>query len=165
MAFVCSICGETHEGLAARVLHYPDPWLALSDEEREAGKISSDLCRTPKGEYFVRAVLELPLIGGPEPTIEFGVWGSLSETNFYRYVETYDDLDQSKLGAMFTYLSNELRGFPQSFALPGDLFPQDNGRPMLVLKDVDHPLATAQVAGVEFQKVLEIIHPSETPHV
>jgi hypothetical protein len=162
MAFVCSVCGETHDGLAAWVLQYPDPWLALTDVEREAGKVDSDLCRTPKGEYFVRAVLELPLIGGPEPTFEFGIWGSLSEANFYRYVESYDDPDQSKLGTMFSYLSNRMRGFPGAYALPGDLIPQDDGRPLFVLKPTDHPLAIAQTEGVAFSKVLEIIHPNGT---
>ena len=164
MSFVCSICGQTHEGLSAWTYRYPDPWLALSDEERSAGKIDTDLCRTRAGEYFVRATLELPLIGGPEPTFEFGLWGSLSEASFYRYVETYDDLDQSNLGPLFSYLSNELRGFPGSFALQADMVPQDGQRPKLVLHNADHPLARAQVCGVEFQKVLEIIHPTETAH-
>jgi hypothetical protein len=162
MAFVCSVCGETHEGLPARVFHYPDLWLSLSDAEREAGKVDSDLCMTSQREFFVRAVMRLPLIDGPEPTFEFGIWGSLSEANFLRYVETYNDLDQSKLGPMFSYLSNEIGAFPDSYALPGDLIPQDVGRPLFVLKSADHPLAIAQTEGVAFSKVHEIIHPNGT---
>ncbi len=161
-SFVCSVCGETHDGLPARVFHYPDLWLDLSEAEREAGKVDSDLCMTPQREFFVRAVMKLPLIGGPEPTFEFGVWGSLSETNFQRYVETYDDPDQSKLGPMFSYLSNEIRAFPDSYALPGELIPRDDGRPLFVLEPANHPLAIAQTQGVAFSKVLEIIHPNGT---
>ena len=37
MSFVCSVCGETHEGLATRTYRYPDPWLGLSDDARDQG--------------------------------------------------------------------------------------------------------------------------------
>jgi hypothetical protein len=158
-SFVCSICGETHEGLAAWAYRRPDYWLGLSDEERSEGKADNDLCKTADGHYFVRGVLELPLIDGPEPTFEFGVWGSLSEPNFWRYVETYNDPDQSKLGAMFSYLSNEVRGFPGSLSLHADLLPQDDQRPFVRLHESDHPLAVAQRQGIAFIKILEIIHP------
>jgi hypothetical protein len=159
MGFVCSHCGKTHEGLAAKVYFKPDPWLGLTDDERAIGKCSDDLCRTPDGQYFVRSVLELPLIGGPEPTFEFGVWGSLSEANFRRYVDSFDDLDQSKLGLMFSYLSNEVRGYPNSFALPANLQTRDNRqRPFMLLEPTDHPLVIAQRDGIAFEKVLEIIH-------
>lgn len=158
-AFVCSICGETHHGLVAWAYQRPDPWLGLSDENRELGKASDDLCRTPDGHYFVRAVLRLPLVGGPEPIFELGVWGSLSEANFDRYVETFDDDDQSKLGPMFSFLSNEVSRFPDSFALKTTLFAQDNRqRPLMELEPTDHPLAVAQREGIAFQTALEIIH-------
>jgi len=158
-SFVCSVCGESHEGIAAWAYRFPDPWLALTDEERASGKIDSDLCSTPRGEYFVRATLELPLIDGPTPTFEFGLWGSLSEASFARYVQTYNEPDQSKHGGFFTYLSNDLRGFSGSFALPADLLLQDrNQRPKLDLHSGDHPLVKAQREGVTFDKILRIIH-------
>ena len=121
--------------------------------------MSDDFCRTPDGHFFVRAVLELPLIGGPEPTFEFGVWGSLSQDNFSRYVETFEDTDQSKLGPLFSFLSNEVRGFPDSFALKANLIPQDGRRrPLMELEPTSHPLAVAQCEGVELGKILEILH-------
>jgi hypothetical protein len=159
MSYVCSVCGETHDDLGAWALDKPDTWLALSDEQRAQGHCGSDLCETPDGHFFVRGVLEVPLIGGPQPTFEFGVWGSVSGENFRRYVETFDHDDQSKLGPMFSYLSNELGGFPGSFALKASLHPQNNRkRPMMELEPTDHPLAVAQREGIAFEKVLEIIH-------
>jgi len=161
MSFVCSVCGETHDGLAAWALKRPDHWFVLTEEERAEGKCDDDLCVTPDGHYFVRCVLELPLINGPEETFEFGVWCSLSEPNFRRYVETYNDNDQSKLGPMFGYLSNEMKGFPNSFALKTDVHPQDDRRrPTVELEPTDHPLAVAQREGIAFEKVLEIVHPN-----
>lgn len=159
MGFVCTRCGETHEDLAAWTYKKPDPWLGLTELQKAAGKCDDDLCRTDDGHFFVRAVLELPLIGGPQTTFEFGVWGSLSEVNFYRYVESFDDDDQSKLGSMFSYLSNEVRGFQDSFALQADMEPRDDRlRPVLLLHATDHPLAIAQRDGISFEKVLDIVH-------
>lgn len=163
MGFVCSHCGQIHEGLPARVYYEPDPWLALTDAERAAGKCDTDLCRTPDGQHFVRTVLELPLIGGPEPTFEFGVWGSLSDVDFGRYFDSWDDADQSRIGLMPSHLANEIRGYPESFALKASLSPQASRagrqqRPLMLLEPSNHPLAIAQRDGIAFEKVLEIIH-------
>ena len=159
-SFVCSICGQTHQGLPAQTLMRPDPWLALTEEEKTKGACSDDLCYTPDRQYFIRCVLTLPLVGGPDPSFEFGLWSSLSEANFKRYYETFDDADQAKLGAMFGYLSNEIPGFEGSFALKVNVHPRnDRQRPWLELEPTDHPLSVAQRNGISFEKVLEIIHP------
>ena len=165
MSFVCSVCGRTHDGVPAWTYGRPDHWLGLSLEQRALGALNDDLCRTPDGHYFVRAVLELPLIGGPEPTFELGVWGSLNAVNFDRYIDTFDHDDQSKLGRMSSYLSNEVRGFPGSHSLKGNLRPQDHRkRPFMDLEPGDHPLALAQREGISFDKALEITHPDEVRH-
>ena len=162
MSFVCSICGETHEGLPAWTYGRPDHWLGLSLEQRDQGVCNDDLCRAPDGHYFIRTVLELPLIDGPEPTFELGVWGSLSAANFDRYVDTFDHDDQSKLGLMFSYLSNEVRGFPGSHSLKANLRPQDHRkRPFMDLEPTDHPLAVAQRSGISFAKAHQLIHSDE----
>jgi hypothetical protein len=43
---------------------------------------------------FVRACLEIPIHGVSEPFL-WGVWVSLSQKNFDRYVTTYDHPDRS----------------------------------------------------------------------
>jgi len=160
MSFVCSVCGETHDGLPAWTYGRPDHWLGLSLEQRDLGALNDDLCRTPDRRYFVRAVLELPLIGGPEPAFQLGVWGSLIAADFDRYVDTFDHDDQSKLGQMFSHLANEVRGFPGSHALKASLRPQDHRqRPFMDLEPADHPLAVAQRDGISFDKALRIVHP------
>jgi hypothetical protein len=158
-AAACSICGRTHDRFGALVMPSPDPWLALTDEQRRAGLLDSDLCRTPDGGNYVFTILEMPLIGGPQPFIEFGVWASLGEDDFGRYYATYNDRDQSKLGALSATLANEIDGFAGAFGLKATVLPQDQGeRPLLRLEPADHPLAVAQREGMPVHKVLEIIH-------
>lgn len=159
MSFVCSICGQQHEGLQAIAYFKPQYWLELSPEEQALGKIDSDLCASGDGHFFVRAVLEIPIVDGPISTLEFGPWSSLSEPNFWRYVETYNDPDQSKIGDMFGWLSNEVRGFSGSLNVSGRVLPRDNNqRPVFIVDPGDHPLAVAQSKGISFEQALKIAH-------
>lgn len=155
----CSICGGSHDRIGALVMGHPDPWLRLTDEQRRGGFCDADLCRTPAGDGFVFAVLEVPLIGGPQPVVEFGVWAALGEDDFRRYYETYNDRDQSKLGPLPGSLANAIEGFHGAFGLKATVLPQDHGeRPLLRLEPAAHPLAVAQREGMPMGKVLEILH-------
>ena len=162
MSFVCGICGEKHDGLPDWAYGRPDHWLGITDEERAAGRASDDLCRIPGGAFYVRCFLMIPLIDGPRGNLGMGVWGSLSETNFRRYVETFDDDDQSKLGPMFSYLSNEVAVFPDSLNLKADMVPQDNKqRPQLRLWECDHPLFLAQQKGISLEQAWAFVHEAQ----
>ncbi|WAC73760.1 DUF2199 domain-containing protein [Roseateles sp. SL47] len=93
-AFTCTCCGRLHEGSPS--VAYSSPWhySQLTDDEKTSlAKIDSDLCRISSGDqtdYFVRCVLEIPIHGVDDPFI-WGVWSSLSEKSFRRYVETYNE--------------------------------------------------------------------------
>lgn len=162
MSFVCSVCGEEHDGLPALTFKSPDYWRALDEESRAAGRCDADFCvtRTPEENFFIRCVLVLPINDGPERTLEFGVWSTLSRENFMRYGETFSDSDQSKLGPMFGWFSNEMRGdFSGSFNLKCRVHPQDNRqRPMVELEPTDHPLAVAQREGITFEYAQRLMH-------
>jgi len=165
MSFVCTVCGQTHDSLPTWGYRRPDAWLRLTEAEQSRGQCNDDLCRTPDQQCFVRAVIELQLIGGPEPTFEIGAWVQLAPAAFDRYVDTFKDSNQSRIGRLPAVLSNEVRAFPGSLWLRGILAPQDNlQRPFLLLDPTDHPLGVAQREGVSFAKVLEIIHPDEVRH-
>ena len=157
MSFVCSVCGETHDGFPALALKAPDHWITLSPEQQALGKIDANLCASPDGHFFVRCVFVIPIVDGPEPNLELGPWSSLSEENFWRYVETFKDADQSKIGDMFGWLSNELRGFPNLINLKGRVWPQDNNkRPFLELEPTNHSLSVAQREGITFEHAHQI---------
>jgi hypothetical protein len=76
-AFKCTCCGEIHEGSPSIGYRMPDQYACLSDEQREAmGTIDSDLCTITHAEgtdYFIRAVLEVPIHGVDDPFL----WGGL----------------------------------------------------------------------------------------
>jgi hypothetical protein len=162
MSYVCSVCGAEHDGLPALTFKSPDYWHALDEENRANGRCDSDVCvtRTPEEHFFVRCALVLPIKNGPERTLEFGVWSTLSRDNFMRYAETFNDADQSKLGPMFGWLSNEIAGdFAGAANLKCHIHPQDDRqRPIVELEPTNHPLALAQRDGITFEYAQHLVH-------
>jgi hypothetical protein len=157
-AFTCPCCGKEVVSLPDIAYDAPVYYAALSEEERKTtARLSSDFCSVGD-DRFIRAVCRIPVVNSD---VEFGwgVWVSLSQENFQRYFDSYEDSDQSKLGNMFGWLSNELPGYPDTLNLQTTVMPQDNNqRPLVYISDVhaDHPLFIEQREGVSQDKLVRI---------
>lgn len=104
-------------------------------------------------------MLQIPVVDSDTEVFEFGVWSTLSAESFRRYFDTFDDTDQSKLGAMFGWFANRLDGYPDTLSLACDVLPQDNGqRPLIRFHDTDHPLAVQQREGVTLRVATDYLH-------
>ena len=156
--FICKKCGERHEGIPDLGYALPLPIAELSADERaQRAKISDDFCTLDEENFFVRGVLELPIIGQAD-RFGLGVWSSLRRINFQRYVETFEDKDQSKLGSFFGWFSNRLPNYPDTFLLKCEVHPRDgNKRPSITLQPTDHPLSLEERFCIELEKVLELL--------
>jgi hypothetical protein len=159
MGFVCPICGETHEGVDPWGYNRPQYWAQLSEAQRAKGRVNDDLCATDDGFFFVRAVLVVPLIDGPQPEFEMALWGTLSSYDFQRYLESFESGEQAGLGPMFSYLATDVTQFAGALNLEADLIPRDGRlRPMMRLRESTHPLAQAQKIGIRLDDALAITH-------
>jgi len=102
-------------------------------------------------------VLRLPLIGAPEECLGFGVWSTLSEKNFGKYIETFDSGEQEDLGPWFGWLSNRLKGYPDTLNLKCRVHPQSGRqRPWLELEPTDHLLAKESREGITYERLINI---------
>ena len=158
ITFRCSCCGRLVTGLPDLAYDAPLHYHQLPETERaERAKLSSDFC-TIGEDRFVRGVCLLP-VAGSEETFGFGVWVSLSAENFARYVETFEDDDQSKLGAMFGWLCNRLPSYPDTLNLQTTVVPQDGGaRPQVWINEAhaEHPLYIEQRNGISKKRLGKI---------
>ncbi len=160
-AFTCSCCGKIHEGSPSFGFKVPDHYARLTEEQKSSvGQISSDLCTITRDEgtdYFIRAVLEVPIHGVSEPFM-WGLWVSLSEKSFRRYVATYDNPVEGD--GFFGWVCNKVPWYPPAGSLATDVRVQLNGdRPLLVLHHGsanDHPLIVDQRNGISVVKAQEI---------
>ncbi len=156
-SFRCSCCGEVHEGSPSFGFRAPAPYLEQSEAVREAGNLGTDLCRysDEDGEhFFIRVCLEVPIHGVEEPFL-WGVWVSLSESSFARYLETYDSPDTHD--RYFGWFSNYLPYYESTYALKTEVYPRAGGeRPCIVLEQTDHPLAVDFHQGISVEKAQAI---------
>jgi hypothetical protein len=156
----CHTCGELHTGVPLDWgFDAPIYWKWLSDEQRSDGQLTDDVCVFNDGDqdnFCVRGMLEIPLLDG-DGVLGYGVWSTLSEANFERTLELWDDPERVNEPPYFGWLANRLPGYPDTLSLKLDVVTRPvELRPALLLHGVDHPLALEQRSGITFDRVLEI---------
>jgi hypothetical protein len=160
--WTCSRCGGEHSGLPAIAFDHPVPWGQLTDEERARSRLGSDLCeiRSTEGDWFyVRGTFDIPIRELDEP-LEFGVWSSLSEPNFHRFVDLFDDPVRIEEPAYTSWFGNRLPGFPDTLNLKAwvEIYDADL-RPRIVLHEQEHPLVEAVHEGIELAQAIALVEP------
>jgi len=122
--------------------------------------LDEDFCCIDRESFFVRSVLIFP-VKCVSDTFEWGTWSSLSKENFERYLRSFEDFDQSKLGPMFSWFCSRLPGYGMTGSLRTQLVPQDNRQRPLVefYPDETHQIAIDQREGITIDKAIELARP------
>jgi hypothetical protein len=161
--WVCGGCGSKHAGVFDLVCSKPDAWPGSDDWSENVELLNSnhilteDFCVLNGEHFFVRCVVQLPILVEPGATFGFGVWSTLSKRSFDLYVETFDSGEQGDLGPWFGWFSNHLKGYPDTFNLKCQVHPRAaRQRPLIELEPTEHPLAIEQRDGITFDRLLEI---------
>jgi hypothetical protein len=156
--YKCATCGQEHEGLPD--LSFASPFYFGTVPEAERARrtvLSSDTCVIDDSDFFVRVCLPIP-IRGTSAEFVWGVWVSLSEANFGRYLEMYGVDPPEGEGPYFGWFSNTLPGYPETLTLKTDVHLQKAGkRPRIVLEPTDHPLAVHQREGIPLLDLLDLL--------
>ncbi len=155
--FTCSCCGKYFDQIPLDFGYsFPDYWAGLSEDEKSEGFLNEDACTS--GEFrFVRGILKIRIIGTGEYFV-WGVWVSLSQKNYDHYLALWDDTDTTKEQRYFGWLSNQIKGYPDTSNLKTSVQLQGVGlRPLIELDPTDHPLAVEQQEGITEARVREIV--------
>jgi hypothetical protein len=134
--------------------------MLLSDEERERSELGADQCvmeSTEGTHYFIRACLDIPIIGADQP-YTWGVWCSLSETNFWEASDHWSDPGRIRLGPYFGWLSAKIPFYPDTMFLKTLVRHQEVGlRPLVELEPTDHLLSVHQRQGIRLETIQRIV--------
>ena len=149
LTFECRRCGDTHVGLPAWHFDAPAQAAAVPMEERARRvDLTEDGCVIDGEQFFVKGLLEIPVHGVREPFV-WGVWLSLSESSFERYVALFHDGRRSAGTGFFGWLCNSVPHHPETQLLKTMLHVRAHPlRPWVELEPTDHPLAVAQREGL-----------------
>jgi hypothetical protein len=156
--WTCACCGKRYETLPMRYdLDAPSHWDGLPEAERESrAKLHTDFCTIDDQYFFVRACLEIAVLGRPEPFV-WGVWTSLSRENFRRALELWHKEPLEREPARFGWLASAISIYPSTLNLRTYVRFRGNGeRPTVELEPTDHPLAIEQHHGITVKRVQEI---------
>jgi hypothetical protein len=156
--FSCRSCGQFHGDLP---MHYgaeaPIQWYSIAPHEVERrGLLSRDQCIIDDQFFFVVGNLEIPVIGSEE-RFSWDVWVSLSDRNFARACELWEQPGRELEPPYFGWLSTALPGYPETVNLKTMVQTREVGRrPSVKLEPTDHPLAVEQREGITMARVQEI---------
>jgi hypothetical protein len=155
--FKCTTCGEIHKGIPAFGADRPLSYFEIPEGERDKRcDCSSDDCVIDKKWFFVRGNIEIPVHGEEDPFI-WGVWVSLSEESFHKWIECFDKEKRSDIGPFFGWLNASLKPYPDTVNLKTKVHLRDKRtRPFIELEPIDHPLAIEQRNGISKERVAEI---------
>lgn len=156
--FECSRCGRWHDQLPF-AYHAPAPvyWSEASAQHPESA-LGEEQCILNGEHFFVRGRIRIPVLDADED-FEWGVWVSLSEENFVRMGDAWEQEGREREEPMFGWLSNELSVYDEpTLNLPALVRTQPVGlRPLVELEtDADHPLAREQRDGITLARVQEL---------
>ena len=165
--YTCKTCGQYHTGVPfSFAADFPDPYANLSREERDSrATIGSDQCIVDSQWFFLRGVLEIPIIGSDRPFL-WGVWASVREEIFDEMSDCWElEGREKKHGPYKARLANSLSIYPETLNLKVKIILQPVGvRPLFVIEDVQHMLAVQQKSGISKQQAVELasfLHHSE----
>lgn len=139
-------------------MDHPTQWTPRSVGEMDKDNVLlEDFCVVNGEDFFVRCVLEMPIVDLSGERFGYGVWASLSKVNFDIYKETFKSGAQGSLGPWFGWFSNSLKAYPETLGLKCNVQPRDgNARPLIELEPTDHPLAIEQREGISLDRLFEI---------
>ncbi|KJK44688.1 MULTISPECIES: DUF2199 domain-containing protein [unclassified Streptomyces] len=130
-----------------------DPAFADSDD----CLLSSDQCVIRAQHYFVKGLIEIPVIDSDE-VFSWAVWVSLSRENFSRAADLWDTPGRETEKPYFGWLTTDLPVYsPTTLNLKTHVHTRPVGeRPLVELEPTDHPLAAEQRTGITRDRVREI---------
>src|SRR5215831_4113044 len=155
--FQCRTCGKWHDGLPLDYGYSAPHYWFESLRNKPDSFLNADLCVIEQRDYFVRGLIEIPVIGSKE-AFRWGVWVSLSHSNFDRMVELCDNPQLLEEPPYFGWLSNSIDEYPETLNLKANVRSRDlRHRPYITLEQTDHPLSVEQQQGIGIQRVREIV--------
>ncbi|HEX8657994.1 MAG TPA: DUF2199 domain-containing protein [Hymenobacter sp.] len=157
--FTCSRCGEFHEGVPMCFgAEFPDFYYGVPPKERASRvELTESLCVVDEAHFFIRGRIEIPVIDSEE-VFCWNVWTSLSEENFIRTNEVWNDPGREQEPAYFGWLQTSLPGYPETLQLKTLVHTQPVGFiPQVEVVEANHPLATEQQQGITWVRVIELV--------
>jgi Uncharacterized protein conserved in bacteria len=130
--------------------------IPVSEREQRI-EFEKSLCVVDKKHFFHRGRLIIPIIDHDNQLI-FDVWTSISEKNFERRMDLWNNPDRTSEPPYFGWLDTIVPGYRNTLNLKTMAQEQEPGTiPDIYVTENDHPLSIDQQKGITMNKVLDIV--------
>jgi len=154
---ICSKCGKEHplEELEL-TFRRPDHAASLSTDDRaRLVRENSDLCVIEGKQFFVRALLPLPVESREAPYC-IGLWVEVTQAAFERVYDLWDSDEQLHEPPFAVRIANEIPTPGGSLGLHAELrLTGPTTRPEVFLQPSQHQLYIEQARGIDGHRAFE----------
>jgi hypothetical protein len=118
--------------------------------------LTDDFCIIDDKRFFIRGVIELPILGGGGKSLGYAIWAEVSRASFNDYVKAFDDPSAAPPPMVGTF-ANQLQGFAGTLGQACTVRHRPGpARPQVTLNDARQPMAEAQLRGITLDRLLEL---------
>lgn len=137
---------------------FPDYAYSVPPDEREKRiEIEESLCVVDGGHFFHRGRLTIP-INNHDQDLIFNVWTSISESNFWKRNDLWNDPDRIKEEPYFGWLQTTVPTYGDTLNIKTIAIENEVGFiPTIRMIEEGHQLTIDQENGISFDKALEIV--------
>jgi hypothetical protein len=153
--YICSGCGQEHEGWPALGYSSPIHYNDLTEEDQQnTAELKDDFCTihySDQTDRFIRCTLTQKIIDHCED-LQYGLWVSLSEKSHQDYSDNFNNEHHET--SYFGWLSNLLPDYDDMTKIPTTVFTRPGyDRPEIVPhKDFDHKFVRDYYDGITRQE-------------
>jgi hypothetical protein len=157
--FVCSECNKVHNMSEMTLIHkIPMHCFKIPENERAKRiKVNDDLCSIDGKLYFIRGVLEMPIIGTKE-TFDWGLWALLEKKDFDKYIELWNAKIAKNMKSFEGFLEGAPRFYPDSNMVDITIqLRSKSKRPLFKIVSEQDEMGLDQRNGITMEKIHSFI--------
>lgn len=156
--FICDCCQKEYDQIPFCFgAGYPAPYFTIPDHEKEARiELEKSLCIIDEKFFFHQGQLEIPIIDYSENLI-FNVWVSISEENFEKRMDSWNDHNRVNNEPYFGWLQTMIPTYDNTINLETFAVEQELDSIPKIQITGDHLLKQDQNEGIKFEKAMNII--------
>lgn len=158
-SYKCSCCGQEYEELPLCFgSDFPEYYFSIPESEREKRiELKESLCVVDEQHFFHRSRLTIPIINHHENLI-FNVWTSISEDNFCKRMDLWEEPNRINEEPYFGWLQTKVPTYGDTLNIKTIAIEEKIGIiPKIKSIEEGHRLTTDQENGITYQKAVEIV--------
>jgi hypothetical protein len=158
-SYTCSCCGEVYDTVPLCFgSDVPDYYHSVPPEEREQRiLLENSLCIVDNEHFFHRGRITIPITDHQENLV-FNVWTSISEGNFNKRVNMWNDPERVNQEPYFGWLQTIVPTYGDTINIKTIAIEQEAGYiPEIRSIEEGHKLTIDQEKGITYKQALEIV--------